>query len=72
MNSSCLGSHDDMALFGINLGIQSCVTNEVHNPSFCFFWCHVQLVCKHTDADALVYSAKSFEDEQSSILNEII
>ena len=59
-------------LFRIDLGIQPGVSDQVDNPPFGFFWCHVQLLGQHVDGDTLVNTTESLEDKQTCILNEII
>ena len=51
-------SHDDVAFFRVDLGVQSGVSDHVDDPFFRVLLGHVQLLRQHADRDALVDSGR--------------
>ena len=59
-------------LFRINLCVQLCISDKVDNPSLSLLCRHVQLLCQHGDADALVDPAESLEDHHPGVLDKVV
>lgn len=57
---------------GVDLGVETGVTDEVDNPTLSSLLVHVQLLSQHGNVDLLVDSAVSLEDAEASVLHELV
>lgn len=65
-------AHDDMVCGGVDLGVQTRVTDEVDDPALGGLLVHVQLLGQHGDIDLLVDAAVRLEDAQASVFHEFV
>lgn len=64
--------HDDCALLGINLGVQTGVPNQVDNPLLSLLVVETKAGAKTLDVNARVDLAVALEDEMPGIVDESV
>ena len=67
-----MGAHDDVVLRRIDLGIQTRIANEIHDPLLGRHLIHVELLCEHGDVDDLVDAAVGLKDKEARVLDKLV
>lgn len=72
VHAGVLRPHDDVVLRRVDLGIETRVADEVHDPLLGGHLVHVELLSQHANVDDLVDAAVGLKDEEACVLDKLV
>ncbi len=56
IHGGVLGSHDDLVIGRVYLGVELSVADQIHYPPLCSVLLHIQLLCQHSERNVTFIS----------------